>query len=330
MDQNTVAVVSFPGISAFHLSVPALVFGEDRREDGLPHFQLKVCAVTPGMLRTSCGFQIEAPHGLDCFIDAGTIIVPSWENPLERPPEVLLHALRDAHEAGSKIVGLCLGAFVLAEAGLLDHRPATTHWLWAERFAKRFPKIRVDPKVLYIDDGDIVTSAGTAAGLDCCLHVLRTRVGAAVTNRLARRLVVPPHRQGGQAQFIEQPVVINREDERLSKTVEWALARLNGHLDVNALAQKAGMSRRTFTRRFHRLTGSTVIKWLTEQRLALSRQLLETTDIAIEQIASDTGFGTALSLRVHFLKAFQTSPSAYRREFRGKLTVEEKPRVRRK
>jgi transcriptional regulator GlxA family with amidase domain len=317
MDQDTVAVVSFPGISTFHLSVPALVFGEDRREDGLPNFQLKICAVSPGMLSTSCGLQIEVPHGLDCFADAGTIIVPSWHNPLERPPEALLEALREAHGAGAKIVGLCLGAFVLAAAGLLDDRPATTHWLWTERFAKRFPKIRVDPKVLYIDDGDVVTSAGTAAGLDCCLHVLRTRVGAAVTNRLARRLVVPPHRQGGQAQFIEQPVVINQEDERLSKTLEWARAKLDRHLDVDALAHKAGMSRRTFTRRFHRLTGSTIVKWLTEQRLALVRELLETTDIAIEQIASAAGFGTALSLRSHFLRAFQTSPSAYRREFRG-------------
>jgi transcriptional regulator GlxA family with amidase domain len=315
MDQDVIAVVSFPGISAFHLSVPTLVFGEDRHEDGLPNFQLKVCAVSPGLLRTSCGLQIEVQHGLECFTEAGTIIVPSWQNPLERPPEALLHALRDAHQAGAKIVGLCLGAFVLAEAGLLDDRPATTHWLWTERFAKRFPKVLVDPKVLYIDDGDVVTSAGTAAGLDCCLHVLRTRVGATATNRLARRLVIPPHRQGGQAQFIEQPVVLNQEDERLSKTLEWALAKLDSPLDT--LAQKAGMSRRTFTRRFHRLTGSTVIKWLTEQRLALTRELLETTDIAIEQIASAAGFGTALSLRLHFLKAFQTSPSAYRREFRG-------------
>jgi transcriptional regulator GlxA family with amidase domain len=321
MDQDTVAVVSFPGISTFHLSVPALVFGEDRREDGLPNYQLKVCAVSPGRLRTSCGLQIEVPHGLDGFADAGTIIVPSWQNPLERPPEALLDALREAHSAGAKIVGLCLGAFVLAAAGLLDDRPATTHWLWTDRFAKRFPRVRVDPKVLYIDDGDVVTSAGTAAGLDCCLHVLRTRVGAAVTNRLARRLVVPPHRQGGQAQFIEQPVVINREDERLSKTLEWALAQLDRHLDVDALAQRAGMSRRTFTRHFHRLTGSTVVKWLTEQRLAMTRELLETTDIAIEQIASAAGFGTALSLRLHFLKAFQTSPSAYRREFRGTSMV---------
>ncbi len=321
MDPDTVAVVSFPGISAFHLSVPALVFGEDRRDDGLPNFQLKICAVSPGMLSTSCGLQIEVRHGLECFTEAGTIIVPSWHNPLESPPQALLEALREAHGAGAKIVGLCLGAFVLAAAGLLDDRPATTHWLWTERFAKRFPKVRVDPKVLYIDDGDVVTSAGTAAGLDCCLHVLRTRVGAAVTNRLARRLVVPPHRQGGQAQFIEQPVVINQEDERLSKTLEWALTKLDRHLDVDALAQRAGMSRRTFTRRFHRLTGSTVVKWLTEQRLAMTRELLETTDIAIERIASATGFGTALSLRLHFLKAFQTSPSAYRREFRGTSMV---------
>jgi len=324
VDQDTVAVVSFPGISAFHLSVPTLVFGEDRREDGLPDFKFKVCAVSPGMLRTSCGLQVEVRHGLECFADAGTIIVPSWQNPLERPPEVLLQALREAHGAGAKIVGLCLGAFVLAEAGLLDGRPATTHWLWTDRFAKRFPKINVDPKVLYIDDGDIITSAGTAAGLDCCLHLLRRRVGASITNRVARRLVVPPHRQGGQAQFIEQPVIIHQNDERLSKTLEWALTRLDRRLDVDSLAERSGMSRRTFTRRFYRSTGSTVVKWLTEQRLTLARELLETTDLAIEQIAPAAGFNTALSLRSHFLKAFQTSPSAYRREFRGTSSSGEK------
>jgi transcriptional regulator GlxA family with amidase domain len=324
VDQDTIAVVGFPGISAFHLSVPTLVFGEDRREDGLPDFKFKVCAVSPGMLRTSCGLQVEVPYGLECFTDAGTIIVPCWQNPLERPPEALLRGLREAHQAGAKIVGLCLGAFVLAEAGLLDGRPATTHWLWTERFAKRFPKIKVDPKVLYIDDGDIITSAGTAAGLDCCLHLLRRRVGAAITNRVARRLVVPPHRQGGQAQFIEQPVVINQNDERLSKTLEWALTKLDRRLDVDSLAYRSGMSRRTFTRRFHRSTGSTVVKWLTEQRLTLARDLLETTDLAIERIAPVAGFGTALSLRSHFLKAFQTSPSAYRREFRGTSNGEEK------
>jgi transcriptional regulator GlxA family with amidase domain len=187
MDQDTIAVVSFPGISAFHLSVPTLVFGEDRREDGLPDFQFKICAVVPGMLRTSCGLQVNVQHGLECFADAGAIIVPSWQNPLERPPEALLRALREAHEMGTKIVGLCLGAFVLAEAGLLDGRPATTHWLWTERFARRFPKIKVDPKVLYIDDGDIVTSAGTAAGLDCCLHLLRRRVGASMRSGTVHR-----------------------------------------------------------------------------------------------------------------------------------------------
>lgn len=317
MDQDTVAVVSFDGISAFHLSVPILVFGEDRSEDGLSAFRIKICAVEPGMVRTSCGLRMAVEYGLDAIIGAGIVIVPSWRDPSERPAEVLLDALRKAHAAGAKVVGLCLGAFVLAEAGLLDGRPATTHWLWAGRFAERFPKVRVDPQVLYIDDGDVMTSAGTAAGLDCCLHLLRSRVGATLTNRLARRLVISPHRQGGQAQYIEQPLARGQGDERLTKTLEWARGKLSGSLDVDTLAGHAGMSRRTFTRHFHRLTGATVVKWLTDQRLALVQQLLESTDLSIERITSETGFGTALSLRMHFSKAFQITPSAYRREFRG-------------
>ncbi|MDR3516434.1 MAG: helix-turn-helix domain-containing protein [Azospirillaceae bacterium] len=317
MDPDMIALVSFPGISTFHLAVPTLVFGEDRREDGLPDFKLRICAVTPGPLITSCGLAIEVPLGLDCLAEAGTIIVPSWRDPLKPPPAILLQALRDAHDAGARIVGLCLGAFVLAEAGLLDDRPATTHWLWAERFAARYPRVRVDPRVLYIDDGDVVTSAGTAAGIDCCLHLLRNRVGARVTNRLARRLIVPPHRPGGQAQFIEQPVAITRSDEKLSNTLAWARTRLAETLTVDGLADHAGMSRRTFTRRFQRLTGTTVITWVVGQRLALVQQLLEATDLSIEQIASRAGFGTALSLRLHFLKAFETTPSAYRRTFQG-------------
>jgi transcriptional regulator GlxA family with amidase domain len=316
MRRNTIAVVAFDGISPFHLSVPCLVFGEDRSEEGIPRFELLVCA-DQRRLRTTSGFHIEAPHGLDRLGEAATVIVPSWRNPEERPPEVLLRALRRAQARGAKLVGLCLGAFVLAEAGLLDGRPATTHWRWADDFARRFPKVNLDRDVLYVDDGDVLTSAGTAAAIDCCLHILRTQLGAEIANRVARRLVVPPHRQGGQAQYVEQPIALRAGGDRLSKTLDWAVHHLPEALGVDALAQRALMSRRTFTRRFRETTGTTVTKWLTGQRLTLAQRLLETTDLPIERIAAAAGFGSALSLRQHFAEALRTSPSNYRREFRG-------------
>lgn len=318
MNPDRIAVIAFDGISPFHLSVPCIIFGEDRREMGLPTFDFHVCAVEPGLLRSAAGFGLRIDEGLAALADAGTVIVPSWPADLPPVPAPLTAALRAAHTSGSRIVGLCLGAFVLGEAGLLAGRPATTHWRWAEQFARRFPTTRIDPRVLYIDDGDIVTSAGTAASLDCCLHLLRQQVGAELSNRLARGLVVPPHRQGNQAQFIEQPVPARPGDARLARTLEWAAAHLGEPLTVDALAQHAAMSRRTFTRHFRRTTGATVGEWLTGQRLGLAQQLLETTDTPVEQIADAAGFGTALSLRLHFARAFNTSPAVYRREFRGR------------
>src|SRR5262245_430214 len=203
--QNTIAVVAFDGISPFHLSVPCLVF-EDRSDVGVPRFELLVCTAEPGALQTTAGFTIQVDLGLEAIRKASIVIVPSWHDALDPPPKALLQALQAAHRRGARIVGLCLGAFVLAEAGLLDGRPATTHWHVAAEFAQRFPKVLLQPDVLYVDDGDILTSAGTAAGIDCCLHLLRSQHGAEVANRVARRMVVAPHRQGGQAQYIEQPV----------------------------------------------------------------------------------------------------------------------------
>ena len=317
MNPDRIVVVAFDGISPFHLSVPCIIFGEDRPAMGLPHFDFHVCTQVPGRLATAAGFSLQVDEDLAALTGAGTVIVPSWPSHTPPVPPELQAALRQAHRAGARIVGLCLGAFVLGETGLLDGRPATTHWHWAGQFAARFPEVRVDPKVLYIDDGDIVTSAGTAASLDCCLHLLRLRVGADMVNRLARGLVVPPHRQGSQAQYIEQPVTTDRGDDRLANTLEWAANRLQETLDVDTMAGHAAMSRRTFTRRFQRATGTTVVQWLTSQRLTLAQRLLETTDASIEQIAALAGFGTTLSLRLHFSKSFNTSPAAYRREFRG-------------
>ncbi|MEW6704662.1 MAG: helix-turn-helix domain-containing protein [Pseudomonadota bacterium] len=315
LSADTVAVIAFDGISPFHLSVPCLVFGEDRTEAGTPRFRLRVCAVAPGRLRTNAGFAIDAPHGLQALRHAGIVIVPSWHADMRPAPVSLLRALRAAHRRGAVIVGLCLGAFVLAEAGLLDGRTATTHWHLAPEFARRFAQVTLQPEVLYVDHGDVLTSAGTAAGIDACLHLLRVRHGAEVAHRAARRMVVAPHRQGGQAQYIEQPVRGAAERDRLSPLLDWMAAHLGQPHVLNDLAGRALMSRRHFTRRFREATGTTVGRWLQHQRLVLAQRLLETSNRPVESIAEQCGFGSAVSLRQHFAAAFKTSPTAYRRQF---------------
>ncbi len=311
---TTIAVIAFDGISPFHLSVPCLVFG-DRRALGLPPFELLVCAAERGVLRSSAGYGIVAPYSLRALARADIIIVPTWRDIDEAPPPALLAALRRAHRRGVRIVGLCLGAFVLAAAGLLDGRRATTHWNWAAQMAARYPAVQVDAEVLYLDEGTVVTSAGVAAGLDCCLHLLRQMCGAEAANRLARWLVVAPHRQGGQAQFIEQPLPETRADDRLARVLEWAARHLDQPHSIDALAERAAMSRRTFTRHVLKATGTSVLQWLLNQRLARAQRLLETTGRAVETIAREAGFGSALSLRQHFRTAFHTTPSAYRAAF---------------
>ncbi|TFE47307.1 helix-turn-helix domain-containing protein [Paraburkholderia dipogonis] len=315
--RHIVAVVAFDRISPFHLSVPCVVFGEDRSGGGVPEFDFRVCAAETGALTTTAGFSIAVTHGLEALADADTIIVPSWRDPAETPPAALLDALRAAHARGAQLVGLCLGAFVLAAAGILDDRPASTHWAWADDFARRYPRVRLDPNVLYVDDGNVLTSAGTAAGLDCCLHVMRKLCGAEVANHVARRLVVPPHRQGGQAQYVQQPMPPNVRGDRLSGLLDWVSGNLTLPHTLDTLAGRALMSRRTFTRRFRLATGTTVGAWLLAQRLARAQQLLESTDESVEAIAGIAGFGSTASLRQHFAEAFRTSPSAWRREFRG-------------
>jgi transcriptional regulator GlxA family with amidase domain len=310
-------VIAFDGISPFHLAAPCLVFGENREELGAPAFDLRVCAAEPGPLRTSAGFSIVAEGGLRSLRDAQVVVVPSWRDVEETPPAALLKALRAAHARGATVVGLCLGAFVLAEAGLLDGLTATTHWHWAARFAERFPRVRLDASVLYVDEGRVVTSAGTAASLDCCLHLLRRWCGAEVANRVARRLVMAPHRRGGQAQFIEQPLPTASRDTRLQDLLAWMQDHLDQPLPLDALAARVALSRRQFTRRFQQVTGTTVLKWLTHQRLARASRLLETTDRSVESVASDAGFGSALSLRQHFAAQHGLTPLAYRRQFRA-------------
>jgi transcriptional regulator GlxA family with amidase domain len=312
-----VAVIAFDRMIPFHLSVPCIVFGEDRSEGGVPPFELLVCAAEPGPLTTTAGFTVGAAYGLEALRDAEVVVVPSWRDAEEPPPAALIQAMREAHARGAILVGLCLGAFVLAHAGLLDGRPATTHWAAADAFARQFPQVRFDPDVLYVDDNDLLTSAGTAAGLDCCLHLLRRLCGTPAANYVARRLVVPPHRQGNQAQFVQQPVAPRGRGDRLSGLLDWIRAHLDAPHTLDSLANRALMSRRTFTRQFRLTTGSTVTAWLLGERLARAQQLLETTDQPIDAVAQRAGFGSSASLRAHFLEAFRTSPSSWRREFRG-------------
>jgi transcriptional regulator GlxA family with amidase domain len=315
MAATRVAIAAFDQIRPFHLSVPCAVFGEAAGAE--PLFDVRVCAAEPGELRSQVGFTIGTAYGLRELERAQIVVVPSWRDAHEPAPPPLLAALRRAHRRGALIVGLCLGAYVLAEAGLLDGRRATTHWRWTELFAQRFPLVQIDPDVLYVDEGDVLTSAGTAAGIDCCLHVVRRQFGAEVANRIARTLVVPPHRQGSQAQYIEQPVMATTSDGPLTKTLAWAARHLDASHSLDSLAAKALMSRRSFTRHFRQHTGTTVGQWLLGQRLALAQRLLETTAQPIERIAERAGFGSALSMRQHFGVAFNTTPSLYRREFRG-------------
>ncbi|QDF98096.1 AraC family transcriptional regulator [Azoarcus sp. DD4] len=315
MAKPVIAVVAFDRISPFHLSVPCVVFGDPH--PGTPSFELRVCAAEAGPLATTAGFAVSTAHGLDALGDADTVIVPSWRDPAERPPQALLDRLRAAHERGAQVVGLCLGAYVLAESGLLDGRRATTHWAYAEDFAQRYPAVRLDADVLYVDDGNITTSAGTAAGIDCCLHMLRGRYGVESANRVARRLVMPPHRQGGQAQFIEQPLPGSARDSRLGELIDWVRANLALPHDLDSLAARALMSRRSFTRHFRQLTGGAVGEWLLRERLAFSQRLLESTDQPVERIALLAGFGSVVSLRHHFRAAFGVSPLAWRQAFRG-------------
>lgn len=316
MQPIRVAVLAFEGVSLFHLSVPGMVFGIKPAPSGLPPYEVRYCAPTPGRIRSDQGIEIEVPDGLEVMAKADIVVVPAWNHPEHVAPIALTDALQQANASGAQVVGLCLGAFVLGDAGLLDGRRATTHWACRELFAQRFPKADFHPDVLYVDDGDVITSAGTVAAIDCCLNLVRQRHGADVANRVARLLVTPPHRQGGQAQYIEQPVPILPSESRLPGVLQWAREHLSEPLSLDVLADIARMSRRTFTRRFREATGTTVVKWLAFERIARAQQLLETTDMPIEQVAAEVGFGTALSLRQYFSDQVRTSPSSYRRAFR--------------
>jgi transcriptional regulator GlxA family with amidase domain len=313
---HVVAVAVTDGVPMFEFAVPYEVFGVDRSDIVAPWYELRLCAGEPGTLHASAGLQIQAPYDLAALTAADTVIVPALARRTQLdPPAPLVEAVRAAHEAGRRIVSICTGAYVLAAAGLLDDRPATTHWMNAIDFAYRYPKVRLDCTVLYIDDGDILTSAGTAAGIDLCLHLVRRDHGSAVANEVARRMVLPPHREGGQAQRLA-PAVGARNGDDLGPVLEWVRHRLHEPLTVADLAREAHLSKRTLARRFRDTLGTTPLQWLLEQRVRLAQELLETTDEPVERIAQRTGFGNAANLRQHFSRVSGVSPQTYRQVFR--------------
>jgi transcriptional regulator GlxA family with amidase domain len=307
---HRVAALVTGEVVAFDLSIPAQVFGRERRL-----YEFAVCAPQPGPIPTETGFSILVEHGLEALERADTVVVPGIGDRGWPVDPAALQAVRAAAERGARVASICTGAFVLAAAGLLDGRRATTHWAYAERLARAFPEVEVDPRVLYVDAGDVLTSAGVAAGIDLCLHMVRCDHGAEAANAVARRIVVAAHREGGQAQFVERPLA-EAPSGGLAATRAWMLERLSEPLTVADMARHAGYSARSFARHFQAETGTSPLRWLIGQRVEHARRLLESTDLPVEHVAERAGFGTATALRQHFARAISTSPAAYRRTFR--------------
>jgi len=314
---SSVSVLAYEGVSAFGLGVTAEIFGCDRSADGLPRYDYAVTALHPGLVRTDAGLPILVEHGLDRLRSADLAIVVCWDATDTIPPTPVLDALRAVAARGGRILSHCTGAFVLAAAGLLDGHRATTHWMHADKLAADYPEVKVDPDVLYVDEGQIITSAGTAAGIDACLHILRLEHGAAIANQVARRMVIAPHRDGGQAQFVPVPV---DEGADLAVLHDWVLTRLHDPITVTDMARQVHMAPRTFARWFGERTGTTPYQWLTNQRLIRAQELLERTDHGIEQIAAECGLAP-LVLRRHFTRRLGISPRSYRRRFTQMATA---------
>ena len=320
MPNRSVVAVAYDGLCAFEFGVATELFGLPRPELDVDWYNFAVVSVDSGPLATLGGATLQAPHDLTRIAQAGTILLPGWRDIGERPPDDLLGALQEAHGRGARILSICSGVFILAASGLLDGLAATTHWRYTTELKTRFPTIDVRPDVLFVDNGSVMTSAGSAAGLDLGLHLIRRDFGAEVANRVARRLVIAPQRDGGQAQFIAPPRSPD-DATALASTIDWALANLAEPLTVAALADHAQMSTRTFARRFRSETGSAPHQWLTAQRVLRAQELLETTAHSIEVVATSCGFGSAATLRHHFQAAVQTTPTRYRARFNSAVSV---------
>ncbi len=310
---SNVAVIVYDGVAPFELGVLCEAWGVDRTDDGLPALDFAVCGTRPGTVATSAGFGLAVEHDLSRVAQADLVTVPAMPRDLPVPGEVV-EALRAAHDRGARVLSVCSGAFALGAAGLLDDRECTTHWMYTAELAERFPRAHVVPEVLYVDADPVLTSAGTAAGVDACLHLWRKEFGAAAATKVARRMVVPPQRDGGQAQFIRSAVP-ECDAETLGPLLTWITANLHEELSVDFLARHARMSPRTFARRFREETGTTPHSWVTRQRVLRAEELLETTDRGIDWIAGEVGFGNAATLRHHFTRARSVSPQQYRRMF---------------
>lgn len=311
-----VAALVYDGLCSFEFACAAEVFGLPRPELGADWYRFETCAAERRPLKTHYGLRITADAGLDRLAEAGIVIVPGWKGIDVPVPEPILATLRRAHARGASLVSICSGAFVLAATGLLDGKRATTHWRYADALRARYPQIEVDPDVLYVDEDRVLTSAGSAAGLDLCLHLVRRERGPEIANQVARRLVIPPHRDGGQAQFVERPVQA-REQGGLSAVIDRMRRHLEREQPVAELARLALMSERTFMRRFKEATGSTPAHWLARARVDRARELLESTTLPIERIAAQCGFGSATALRHHFRLKLGISPTAYQARFAG-------------
>ncbi|MEM7349625.1 MAG: helix-turn-helix domain-containing protein [Acidobacteriota bacterium] len=318
--RHRIAAVIYDGLRAFEYSIAREIFGRDRSNLASPWYEFRPCRAEPGRLFSNHELEIHPTGNLNDLARADTLLIAGWRAPTECPPEPLLVALRRAHQRGARLVTICTGAFALAHAGLLDGRTATTHWLYAEILAKNFPRVRVDGDALYLHDrsgpGQISTSAGCAAGLDLCLAVVREDFGLTVANAIARRMVAPAHREGGQSQYAEAPAGV-QDDDHFGPVLDWMLGHLDQPFAMDRIARQFGFSLRTFQRRFREITGLSPHQWLVQQRVALARELLESTDRSVEQIATQTGLGSAANLRKHLARHLGTTPRAYRSAFRA-------------
>lgn len=314
---HRVTALCLEGLVAFDLTAPAQAFGLAADAGGNPHYEFGSCSPSGRPVATTSGFAVSPQGALDSLAAAETIVVPGYAAVLGPPPEEVLAALREAAGRGARIVSVCTGAFALAHAGILDGRRATTHWAWAPALAERFPAIDVDAGSLYVDEGEVMTSAGLSAGIDLCLHIVREDCGAAAGRRVARHMVAAPHREGGQAQFFGPRGGGEGAGGSLEATRRWVEQRLRDPLDVAAMSRHAGVSPRTFARRFRQETGTTPLRWLLGRRVDEARRLLEETDLPVDEVAWRSGFGTGASLREHFRRTTATTPSAYRTTFRA-------------
>ncbi|HEY3682213.1 MAG TPA: helix-turn-helix domain-containing protein [Streptosporangiaceae bacterium] len=322
MTPHRVALTVTEGAPIFEIAIACEIFGRERSGLPDPWYDLRVCAPSGPPVHTGSGFVPDTRDGYDVLPGADTVIIAALADPPAEPPAELIAAVRAAHANGARIVSLCTGAFVLAAAGILDDRPATTHWAYADDLGRRYPAVRMDPSVLFVDDGDVLTSSGTTAGIDLCLHIVRADHGTAVANLLARRLVAPAQRGGGQAQFIEAPTT-EEPAASLAPLLDWMRARLDEPHTVDTLARHAGLARRTLIRRFRATTGMTPIRWLTTQRVLRARELLESSDLPIDRVADAAGLGGPANFRRHFTLAVGVNPSTYRRTFHPPGAVEQ-------